>query len=149
MVPVAGGPARQIAFGPRGDTQPQWSPDGRYISFVSARGTGTGEDAPRPQIYVMRSDGGEARRVTDAKEGVASYAWSPDSRRLAFVATDARTPEETARIKKRDDEQVFEGDLRYRHLWVTPLNALYGFFAGGDVGWNISQRNIFRMEPQL
>ena len=50
-VPVAGGPARQITFGERGDSQPQWSPDGRYISFVSARGAGTGDDAPRAQIY--------------------------------------------------------------------------------------------------
>ena len=32
-VPVAGGAARQITFGERGDSQPQWSPDGRYISF--------------------------------------------------------------------------------------------------------------------
>ena len=39
-VPVAGGAARQITFGERGDSQPQWSPDGRYISFVSARGAG-------------------------------------------------------------------------------------------------------------
>lgn len=45
-VPVAGGAARQITFGERGDSQPQWSPDGRYISFVSARGTATGDDAP-------------------------------------------------------------------------------------------------------
>jgi hypothetical protein len=40
-------------------------------------------------------------------------------------------------------------NIRYRHLWATPLNALYGAFGGGDTGWNISQRNIFRMEPIL
>jgi dipeptidyl aminopeptidase/acylaminoacyl peptidase len=121
MVPVAGGAARQITFGPRGDTQPQWSPDGRYISFLSARGPGSGEDAPPPQIYVMRADGGEARRVTDVKEAVAAYAWAPDSRRLAFVAIDQRTEEETNRAKIKDDERVFEGDLRFRHLWVTEI----------------------------
>jgi dipeptidyl aminopeptidase/acylaminoacyl peptidase len=119
MVPASGGPARQITFGLRGDTQPQWSPDGRFISFLSARGVGAGEDAPRPQVYLMRADGGEARRVTDAKEGVAAYAWAPDSRRIAFVATDSRTPEETARLRTKDDERVFEGDFRYRHLWVV------------------------------
>ena len=37
-------PARQITFGERGDSQPQWSPDGRYISFVSTRGAATGDD---------------------------------------------------------------------------------------------------------
>jgi dipeptidyl aminopeptidase/acylaminoacyl peptidase len=122
MVPASGaGAARQITFGPRGDSQPQWSPDGRYISFVSARGNGAGEDGPKPQVFVMRADGGEARRVTDAKEGVAAYSWAPDSRRLAFVATDPRSNEETAQIKKKDDERVFEGDFRYRHLWVVEI----------------------------
>src|SRR5262245_43718392 len=33
-VPAAGGESRQITFGERGDTQPQWSPDGRHISFL-------------------------------------------------------------------------------------------------------------------
>lgn len=118
MVPVAGGAARQVTFGAKGDSQPQWSPDGRYISFVSARGQGSGEDAPRPQVYIMRADGGEARRLTDAKEGVSSYAWSPDGKRLAFVTTDPRTSDETSKMKVKDDERVFEGDFRYRHLWV-------------------------------
>jgi Flp pilus assembly protein TadG len=40
-------------------------------------------------------------------------------------------------------------NIRYRHLWATPLNAIYGAFGGGDVGWSIAQRNIFRMEPIL
>jgi dipeptidyl aminopeptidase/acylaminoacyl peptidase len=66
----ASSPARQFTYGERGETQPQWSPDGRTISFLAARGTGTGDDAPRAQIYVMRSDGGEARALTDAKEAV-------------------------------------------------------------------------------
>jgi hypothetical protein len=39
--------------------------------------------------------------------------------------------------------------IRYRHLWATPLNAMLDVFGGGDVGWWINQRNIFRMEPLL
>jgi hypothetical protein len=39
--------------------------------------------------------------------------------------------------------------IRYRHLWATPLNAVLNVFAGGDVGWTIVQRNIFRIEPVL
>ena len=37
--------------------------------------------------------------------------------------------------------------IRYRHQWVTPLNAIYDFFGGGNFGWEFTQRNIFRMEP--
>jgi len=114
-------PARQITSGEKGDSQPQWSPDGRFISFVSVRGTG--EDV-KAQVYVMRADGGEAWAVTSAKEGVANqqaYSWSPDSARLAFVTTDPRSADEEANLKKRDDERVFEGDFRYAHVWVVPV----------------------------
>ncbi len=109
-------PARQLTYGERGDSQPQWSPDGRHISFVSSRGTG--EDV-KAQIYLMRADGGEAWKLTDSKENVSSYSWAPDSSRLAFVAADARSADEEAAIKKRDDERVFEGDFRYAHIWVV------------------------------
>ena len=138
MVPVAGGPARQITFGPRGDSQPQWSPDGRSISFLSARGTGTRRGRAAAAGLRDASDGGEARRVTDAKEGVAAYAWAPDSRRIAFVATEPRTLEETgrgtlprrrARVRRRPalpapvggrDRRRQRGDARHRGPGRTP-----------------------------
>jgi dipeptidyl aminopeptidase/acylaminoacyl peptidase len=122
-VPAAGGAARQITFGERGDTQPQWSPDGRYISFLSARGAGTGEDAPRAQIYVMRADGGEAWKLTDVKDGINGYSWSPDSRRIAYVTVDARSSAQEADIRKRDDERVFESDFRYSHIWTVAVES--------------------------
>lgn len=111
-------PARQVTFGEKGDSQPQWSPDGRYLSFVSNRAAG--EDA-KAQVYVMRADGGEARRLTDSKESVSSYSWAPDSTRIAYVAHDPRSAEEEANIKRRDDERVFEGDFRYAQVWVIDV----------------------------
>ena len=112
------GSAHQLTFGEQGDTQPMWSPDQRYISFLSARGTGENVKA---QLYVMRADGGEAWPLTDTKEGVTDYAWAPDSMRLAYTSVDERTAEEEARQKRRDDAQVFESDFRYTHLWVIDL----------------------------
>ncbi|MDP2055156.1 MAG: S9 family peptidase, partial [Acidobacteriota bacterium] len=118
-VPTSGAtPARQLTSGEKGDTQPQWSPDGRYISFVSARGAG---EEVKAQVHIMRADGGEAWKLTDSKENVSSYSWSPDSTRIAYVAIDPRSAEEEANIKKRDDERVFEGDFRYAHIWVVPV----------------------------
>jgi dipeptidyl aminopeptidase/acylaminoacyl peptidase len=112
-------PARQITFGEKGDSQPQWSPDGKHISFVSSRG---GAEA-KSQIYLMHADGGEAWKLTDAKENVSAYSWAPDSTRIAYVTTDPRSADEEANIKKRDDERVFEGDFRYQHAWVVDVNS--------------------------
>ena len=53
IVPFAGGTPRQLTVGERGETQPAWSPDGRTIAFVSARGAGTGDDAPKPQVWLL------------------------------------------------------------------------------------------------
>jgi dipeptidyl aminopeptidase/acylaminoacyl peptidase len=78
------GSARQMTFtGEKNETSPVWSPDGGFFVFASNR------DAPanasnRNQLYLMRPDGGEARRITDAAEGVSTFAFSRDGRWLAF-----------------------------------------------------------------
>ena len=119
MAPFAGGPARQLTFGERGETQPSWSPDGATIAFVAARGSGTGDDAPKPQLWLLPADGGEARQLTTLRDGVVAYAWSPDGKRIAIVTPDTLSREQEAKLRRRDDPKVFEGDFRLNHLWVV------------------------------
>ena len=59
----------------------------------------------------MRADGGEAWKLTDAKEGAGAYSWAPDSTRIAYVDDRCAIADDEANIKKRDDERVFEGRL--------------------------------------
>ena len=70
IVPFAGGASRQLTFGERGESQPSWSPDGKTIAFIAARGSGTGDDAPKPQVWLLPADGGEARQLTTMRDGV-------------------------------------------------------------------------------
>ena len=115
---------RQLTFSEQGESEPAWSPDGSLISFVSARGADSaGDDGPRAEIWIMPSDGGEAWKLTDAKESVAAYAWSPDGTKIAYVSRDPLSKEREDKRKRRDDAMVFEGDFRMSHLWVIEVNA--------------------------
>ena len=122
LVPTDGSrPARQITFSERGESQPQWSPDGSAIAFLSARGAASADEPPRPEIYVLRLDGGEAEKITEAKEGVTGFSWSPDGKRIAFLSVDSLPKTTEAARKRRDDPQVYEGDFRLSHVWLVDV----------------------------
>src|SRR5580692_8508830 len=81
-------PPRPFTTGWR-DSAPAFSPDGAWLAFLRATG---GEGAgSKPQLYVMPTGGGEARRVTDQPLGAGEPVWSPDSGRIAYLA---RVPDE-------------------------------------------------------
>jgi Tol biopolymer transport system component len=118
IIPVDGSePARLFAFSSKSENTPRWSPDGRWLAFLSDRG----EDSQK-QIWLMRADGGEAEKLTSAKAGVDSYKWSPDGRMIAFLARDAKTDEERKKQQLRDDPIQIDHDYKYERLWVLSLN---------------------------
>lgn len=127
-VPADGSePARQMTFGERGESSPAWSPDGKYISFVATRGAGQpsadGESGPRPQVWLMRADGGEAWQLTDAKEGAGSYEWAPDSRKIAYMARAPLPKDEEEARRRKDDARVFESGHRMQHIWTVDVES--------------------------
>ena len=75
---------RQLTRGKR-DADPQWSPNGKWIAFISKRGEGKDAD-DSGQLYLIAADGGEARRVGQLATGVSALRWFPDSQRLACVS---------------------------------------------------------------
>lgn len=67
----------------KNEASPQWARDGSFFVFASNRDAPT-TSASQNQLYVMRANGGEARRITDAKEGVSTFAFSRDGKWLAY-----------------------------------------------------------------
>lgn len=98
---------RQMTFTKdKNEASPRWSRDGKFFVFLSNRdapsapsggsaGTGGGNPASQNQIYIMRPDGGEARKITDAKDGVSTLDFSKDGRWLVY------------RSGKTDEEQLY------------------------------------------
>jgi dipeptidyl aminopeptidase/acylaminoacyl peptidase len=122
LAPATGAPGafkpRKFTSG-REDRSPQWSPDGQWVAFLGTRGTAASSgEPPRPQVYLMPAFGGEAEALTDAKGGVTAFAWSPDSTRVAFVATVPFTEAQEKDQKDKIDARVVDGDYRFSHLWV-------------------------------
>lgn len=139
---INGGKPRQLTSGSHRDTHPVWSPNGSKLVFSSNRPaamSSSGEqhdnniaDSSPSQLWTIDPDGGEAIQLTDHPNGASSPAWSPDSRRVVFVAEDdldeEAAHEAPVTIGLHADEVVVN-DLRYRadgrgflkrfaHIWA-------------------------------
>ncbi len=122
---------RQLTQAGSRNREPRWSPDGRWLAFVSDRESG------QSGLYVIPvSEGGEARRVTSHGHGhnVSDLAWSPDGRFVAYTAPfDPDNPTEeppapnrapnvrvTRRLDYKQDNRGFLNDTR-RQVFVVEV----------------------------
>src|SRR3954471_16529359 len=82
----------QFTTSPQSANSPRWSPDGKSLAFLSSRPAetgasgGTNAEQPRSQVYLLSMTGGEARRITNLKNGVSTFRWSPSGDRLLVVS---------------------------------------------------------------
>jgi dipeptidyl aminopeptidase/acylaminoacyl peptidase len=111
---ASGGDAYQMTFSEKSSTNPDWSPDGRWIAFTSSR-------SGKNNLYLMRSTGGEAEMITDVKSGVVGFAWSPDGKRVAFTMADPPTTDEEKNNKGKDDSRWIDENVKMNHLYVISI----------------------------
>ena len=97
-------------------SNPRWSPDGKWIAYLSDHGDKT-------QIQVMKSDGGASFQITVAKNGVSDFRWSPEGTRIAFTQSEDKSKETKSREEKYGGFAIEDQEFSMTRLWVMDFNS--------------------------
>lgn len=140
---------RQITFTTdKNESSPHWSHDGTFIAFLSdrdaaaARGGAAPATAAAPatgggrnQLFVLRLDGGEAKRITDARDGVSNYQFSKDGKTIVYTSGRA------------GDEVIYT--VNVADLWGDPHITQLARHTTGMGSWQFSPdgRKIYFVSP--
>ncbi|MGC2262686.1 MAG: S9 family peptidase [Candidatus Acidiferrales bacterium] len=113
-----------LTEGKKSSTDPTWSPDGKWLAFLSSRESDL-PDAKKDtaQLYLISPDGGEARQITNVETGVDGFDFSPDGKHIAFISSDPESDAHKARVKKYGDYHIIDGDYTMSHLWLIDVPA--------------------------
>ena len=82
----------QLTFSKDGVGEPQWSPDGRWLAFTTGREAAGEKPAKGEQVWVLDRRGGEAQQLTNVKQELNGYKWSPDSKTLLLTLQERDEP---------------------------------------------------------
>ncbi|MBL8137091.1 MAG: PD40 domain-containing protein, partial [Acidobacteria bacterium] len=110
------GSGRQVTMAKKSSLQPAFSPDGKWLAFISDR-------TDTRQLYRLSLDGGEAEALTTGSEGVTTFAWSPDGTRIAYTMTDPATPAMKERAEQYGDYTHEDHDARMAQLHVLEVST--------------------------
>ncbi|MCB0489502.1 MAG: S9 family peptidase [Cyclobacteriaceae bacterium] len=135
------------------ETNPRWSPDGRFITFLSSR-----YESKSTQLWKLDRRGGEAEKLTSLKVDIGSYEWSPDSKKIALVIKDQDVDESDEKKKtkkpivmdrhhfKADGQGYLERKRNHIYLYDLATNKLdtltTGDFDNTDPVWSPDSKQI-------
>jgi dipeptidyl aminopeptidase/acylaminoacyl peptidase len=110
-------------------SSPRWSPDGKTLAFLSTRNVDQSPEPPSPQVFLMSMAGGEAMPLTNLKNGVSAFQWSPDGTRIACVSRSGPSDSTPAGERKSDVRHYVHIHYKFNdtgwfddkrtHIWVV------------------------------
>ncbi len=121
MVSFDGTESIQLTYSKKSESRPIWSPDGRYLGFLTSR------EGDKSQVWLLDRRGGEAFQLTSLKGGVSDFDWSPDGKRIVVVSHDPDPKEEegeAAKEKKKSEPPIVVTRLQFKEDGTGYLNDL-------------------------
>ena len=115
LADAASGKSFQLTRGDKSATAPRWSPNGKWLAFLSNRV----ED--KNQIFIIDPSGGEAQQLTKSETAINNFAWSEDSKRIAYVATEPVAQPLKDRKDYYGDYEVVRAGYTHTHLWTLEV----------------------------
>jgi Tol biopolymer transport system component len=130
-VPVAGGTAEQLTFGPYYDTNISVSPDGTHVAFVSDR------DGSEGNIFILDLESKQILPLTKEAR-VGSPAWSRDGQAIVYLNYEPRNPRATSAVVceislKASDAKTISASPR-------DFDSLF-YLSDGRLAWSVSERD--------
>jgi dipeptidyl aminopeptidase/acylaminoacyl peptidase len=99
----------RLTSSPESESTPRWSPDGRWLAFLSGR-----EDGKGSQVWLLDRRGGEAVRLTKLKSGIGDYAWSPDAKTLLLEMSDPDPDDAAGDSAKKKPKPIVIDSYRFK-----------------------------------
>jgi dipeptidyl aminopeptidase/acylaminoacyl peptidase len=115
LVPSSGGPSVQLTRGEKSATSAKWSPDSKWIAFLSPR------VSDKNQVFALPRDGGEAVQLTKGETAVGNFEWSPDGTSIAYTTSQAESKEKKSRKESLGDFEVVRAEYSHTHLWTIDV----------------------------
>lgn len=107
---------------------PRWNPSGDKLAFISTRSS-AGTEVPRSQVYLLSMDGGEAQILSHLKNGVTSFQWSLDGKKLVAVGRSGPNDDLDPANRKSDVRHYAHISYKFNdsgwfddkrsHLWIV------------------------------
>jgi dipeptidyl aminopeptidase/acylaminoacyl peptidase len=143
----------QLTRGKKSSGQAEWSPDGRWLAFITERESSAieplstekkeekpaeksedkkedGKDAGAGggkvadrQIWLISPAGGEAWQLTKSPTDVQAFHWSKDGQSIAFTAHPPEPKSGKDRKEKYSEYEVYEKDYEQSQLWLVDITA--------------------------